>query len=170
MPSNRVNLSCYAHLLSFVAGSNPRKGDALVLAGATLYAVSNVSEVCKVLCSFGFCSSTFFLFSFLNCLVHEASFCYHVLRAVEPICCILICYDLEVKLERNRIVKPYLTFSRGSTTIMGRKFLGRIYVITTCLFSMLSKYLRFFIESRTGKHMTSFSQKKVQVSVEKLCQ
>lgn len=32
-------------LLHIVGGSNPRKGDALVIAGATLYAVSNVSEV-----------------------------------------------------------------------------------------------------------------------------
>lgn len=31
--------------LVFVGGSNPRKGDILVIAGATLYAVSNVSEV-----------------------------------------------------------------------------------------------------------------------------
>ncbi|XP_031405934.1 solute carrier family 35 member F2-like isoform X2 [Punica granatum] len=29
---------------NFLGGSNPRKGDALVIAGATLYAVSNVSE------------------------------------------------------------------------------------------------------------------------------
>ena len=28
-----------------VGGSNPRKGDLLVIAGATLYAISNVSEV-----------------------------------------------------------------------------------------------------------------------------
>ena len=36
-------------LLWVAGGSNPRKGDAIVIAGATLYAVSNVSEVssCK---------------------------------------------------------------------------------------------------------------------------
>lgn len=28
-----------------IGGSNPLKGDALVIAGATLYAISNVSEV-----------------------------------------------------------------------------------------------------------------------------
>jgi solute carrier family 35 protein F1/2 len=32
-------------LLWLLGGSNPRKGDAFVVAGATLYAVSNVSEV-----------------------------------------------------------------------------------------------------------------------------
>lgn len=29
-------------------GSNPRKGDLLVIAGATLYAISNVSEVSRL--------------------------------------------------------------------------------------------------------------------------
>lgn len=37
----------------FVGGSNPIKGDALVIAGATLYAVSNVSEVKCVFISLG---------------------------------------------------------------------------------------------------------------------
>lgn len=37
----------------FVGGSNPIKGDALVIAGATLYAVSNVSEVMCVFISLG---------------------------------------------------------------------------------------------------------------------
>lgn len=32
-------------LLWVAGGSNPRKGDAIVIAGATLYAFSNVSEV-----------------------------------------------------------------------------------------------------------------------------
>lgn len=32
-------------LLWVAGGSNPRKGDLLVIAGATLYAISNVSEV-----------------------------------------------------------------------------------------------------------------------------
>lgn len=32
----------YSHV---IGGSNPRKGDLLVIAGATLYAISNVSEV-----------------------------------------------------------------------------------------------------------------------------
>lgn len=31
--------------LWLVGGSNPRKGDILVIAGSTLYAVTNVSEV-----------------------------------------------------------------------------------------------------------------------------
>lgn len=31
----------------FVGGSNPLKGDLLVIAGSTLYAISNVSEVCN---------------------------------------------------------------------------------------------------------------------------
>ena len=33
-----------------VGGSSPHKGDALVIAGATLYAISNVSEVSHVAC------------------------------------------------------------------------------------------------------------------------
>lgn len=36
---NYVIFTCH------IGGSNPRKGDVLVIAGATLYAISNVSEV-----------------------------------------------------------------------------------------------------------------------------
>jgi len=39
-----------------IGGSNPRKGDLLVIAGATLYAISNVSEVSW----FYFCFKAFF--------------------------------------------------------------------------------------------------------------
>jgi len=43
----------YSHV---IGGSNPRKGDILVIAGATLYAISNVSEVNW----FYFCFKAFF--------------------------------------------------------------------------------------------------------------
>lgn len=36
------------HCFWLLGGSNPRKGDVLVIAGATLYAVSNVSEVSEL--------------------------------------------------------------------------------------------------------------------------
>lgn len=44
----------------FAGGSNPIKGDALVIAGATLYAISNVSEVMCV-----------YLFISLGCLTNS---------------------------------------------------------------------------------------------------
>lgn len=43
-----LNSSYGSSLMSYspvIGGSNPRKGDLLVIAGATLYAISNVSEV-----------------------------------------------------------------------------------------------------------------------------
>lgn len=38
-------IPCVIEFLIVVGGSNPLKGDILVIAGATLYAVTNVSEV-----------------------------------------------------------------------------------------------------------------------------
>lgn len=46
--SNMHNSIYGIRLMSYspvIGGSNPRKGDILVIAGATLYAISNVSEV-----------------------------------------------------------------------------------------------------------------------------
>ncbi|XVE84564.1 hypothetical protein DITRI_Ditri17bG0023200 [Diplodiscus trichospermus] len=47
-------------------GSNPRKGDSLVIAGATLYAVSNVSEAFPF---FGFSLAMFLFYSFVPVLL-----------------------------------------------------------------------------------------------------
>ena len=42
---NSIYGSCLMSYSPVIGGSNPRKGDLLVIAGATLYAISNVSEV-----------------------------------------------------------------------------------------------------------------------------
>lgn len=42
---NSIYSSCLMSYSHVIGGSNPRKGDILVIAGATLYAISNVSEV-----------------------------------------------------------------------------------------------------------------------------
>ena len=63
-----------------VGGSNPRKGDALVIAGATLYAISNVSEVSQVayynfvLLNIGSCSLILNAASIWQLFSHELTF------------------------------------------------------------------------------------------------
>lgn len=42
---NSIGSSSLMSYSPVTGGSNPRKGDLLVIAGATLYAISNVSEV-----------------------------------------------------------------------------------------------------------------------------
>lgn len=60
-------------------GSNPIKGDALVIAGATLYAVSNVSEVIYIYISLGWTTLTFISFALVfiyYSFFYSSSSCY----------------------------------------------------------------------------------------------
>ena len=55
---NSIYGSCLMSYSPVIGGSNPRKGDLLVIVGATLYAISNVSEVSWLyFCFKAFCNN-----------------------------------------------------------------------------------------------------------------